>query len=154
MHDQKLFTHPLAAKPAPRRPTRFGMPSSWRGPEASGVARDIGVDVERQEDDVVLVRATGALNGHTYNRLIDTLRGLFEQGMYRMAIDLSGVQQMSSAGAAACAAAVGIAADNHGQVTLVTPSKSVRRFLHTLGIDQLAQVCNDVDTAIAQLRVN
>lgn len=97
------------------------------------------------------VRLRGVFDGHTYGAFLDALTDLLDRRATGIAVDLAGVTHMSSAGAAACVAAAGVADAAGGAVALCAPSPPVHCLLTMLGIDAVAPCFASLDAGLAWL---
>ena len=94
--------------------------------------------VKRQlQDGVVQIAIHGYLDAHTFEELERTIAELFEDNAYRLVVDLSGLDYISSAGAGVFIGAIGTAQDNNGNIVLVRPSVNVKEVFDLLGLSQV-----------------
>ncbi len=98
--------------------------------------------------NVVLVRVAGYLDGHTFVELEKHLDHLIKNGTKRIAIDLSELGYIASAG-------VGLFINiqhrlkNDGSVQLVNPSPGVREIFNILGLDSIFTIHPTVAAGVA-----
>lgn len=105
----------------------------------------------KQEDinnGVRVIHVDGYLDAHTFQRLDDAIIALFDEGTYKIAINLENVNYISSAGAGVFIGAHGPAQENGGDIILVNPTESVVRVFDLLGITQLFTIVNSTDEAV------
>jgi len=107
--------------------------------------------IEREVADkaVVILRLTGYLDAHTFERLEETIADLFARGNFRLIVDLANVQYISSAGAGVFIGALSEAHENKGNIVLMNPTANVREVFDLLGLTQIFQVVDDRATAMA-----
>src|SRR4051794_2230479 len=74
------------------------------------------------EKSVVLVSLSGYLDAHTFERLEETIAELFTQNKYRIVVDLSEVEYISSAGAGVFIGALSEAHEHKGNIVLMNPT--------------------------------
>ena len=94
----------------------------------------------------------GFLDAHTFEDLEKTINDLFDQNAYRMVVDLSGLDYISSAGAGVFIGAIGTAQENDGNIVLVKPSPNVKEVFDLLGLSQIFTFKDSVDEALALLQ--
>ena len=70
----------------------------------------------RQMADITLIRVSGFLDAHTFEELESTISELFADGQYRIIVELSAVDYISSAGAGVFIGALSEARDNGGNI--------------------------------------
>ena len=100
------------------------------------------------EKSVVLVSLSGYLDAHTFERLEETIAELFTQNKYRIVVDLSEVEYISSAGAGVFIGALSEAHEHKGNIVLMNPTPNVREVFDLLGLTQIFQVVDDKATAL------
>lgn len=101
------------------------------------------------EKGVVLIRLKGYLDAHTFERLEETISELFGQGQYRLVVDLSNVEYISSAGAGVFIGALSEAHEHKGNIVLMNPTPNVREVFDLLGLTHIFQVVDDRPAALA-----
>lgn len=92
---------------------------------------------EPQKNGVVLLSVRGFLDAHTYEELEKTFQKLFEEGRYRVVVDLSALDYISSAGAGVFIGAIPTAQENDGKIVLVNPTSNVKEVFDLLGLSQI-----------------
>lgn len=92
---------------------------------------------ESLEDGIVLLTVRGFLDAHTFEKLEKAINDLFEGGTYKLAVDLSGLDYISSAGAGVFIGAIGTAQENDGNIILMKPSPNVKEVFDLLGLSQI-----------------
>ena len=84
-----------------------------------------------------VVTASGRLNFPDVERLRKQFAGLVESGAVRMAIDLSGVEAIDSAGVGVLISGLKAARNAGGDLRLVAPSTVVVNVLEMMNLDRL-----------------
>jgi anti-anti-sigma factor len=92
---------------------------------------------EKLQGGVTLLSIRGFLDAHTFEELEKTINDLFEEGGYRLVVDLSGLDYISSAGAGVFIGAIGTAQENDGNIILMKPSPNVKEVFDLLGLSQI-----------------
>jgi anti-sigma B factor antagonist len=99
--------------------------------------------------NVTLVRVAGYLDAHTFEELEEAINDLFGKKQYRIVVDLSKVEYISSAGAGVFIGALSEAQEHDGNIILMNPTNNVREVFDLLGLTQIFQVVDDQNTALA-----
>jgi len=113
------------------------------------VADDFNLHSEECTGGAVLLKLSGYLDAHTYERLDAHIARLFADKRYRLVVDLSGVNYISSAGAGVFIGALTDAQEQKGNVVLLNPSPNVREVLEMLGFNQIFKIAAGQDEALA-----
>ena len=107
---------------------------------------------EKVEEGIVILTVQGFLDAHTFEELEKTINDLFDGGVYRLAVDLSGLDYISSAGAGVFIGAIGTAQENDGNIILMRPSPNVKEVFDLLGLSQIFTFKETRDEAIKALK--
>ncbi len=110
---------------------------------------EFGIELEDVNNEVRVIHVRGYLDAHTFQELDDVILDIFNEGTYKIAIDLENVNYISSAGAGVFIGAHGPAKENGGDVILVNPTEGVVRIFELLGITQLFTIVKSVDEAVS-----
>ena len=107
-----------------------------------------------QEDinQVRVIHVNGYLDAHTFQELDDVTMNVFNEGVYKLAVNLENVNYISSAGAGVFIGAHGPARDNGGDIILVNPTEGVLRIFELLGITQLFTITRTIEEAVAKFQ--
>jgi len=97
---------------------------------------------------VSLVRVTGYLDAHTFEKLEETIAELFADDRYKIVVDLSKVEYISSAGAGVFIGALSEAQENEGNIVLMCPTSNVREVFDLLGLTQIFKVVDSEKAAL------
>ena len=100
-------------------------------------------------DGVVVLRVEGFLDAHTFEQLEEAIRGVFEDGAYKLVVDLGRVNYISSAGAGVLIGARSESQENGGDVVLLSPTESVKEVFELLGLTQIFKIVNDRAEALS-----
>lgn len=98
---------------------------------------------------VMVVHVAGYLDAHTYEQLEETIAELFGKNQYKIVVNLSKVEYISSAGAGVFIGALSEAQEHGGNIVLMSPTSNVREVFDLLGLTQIFQVVDDQKTALA-----
>jgi anti-anti-sigma factor len=107
---------------------------------------------EKLHGGVVLLSVKGFLDAHTFEELEKTINDIFEEGSYKLAVDLSGLDYISSAGAGVFIGAIGTAQENDGNNILMRPSPNVKEVFDLLGLSQIFTFKDNREDAAAALK--
>jgi anti-sigma B factor antagonist len=113
--------------------------------------QNLVIGLESVNDSVDLIKVSGNLDAHTFETFDEALNDLFSRRRYRLIVDMTDVEYVSSAGVGVFIAAVNEAESNGGRVVLVNPSASVRETLDVLGLAETFVVAPDLQGALAAL---
>ena len=112
---------------------------------------DFAIETQRLRPDVMFISVRGFLDAHTYEELDRTIIECFDHEIYRLVVDLSRLDYISSAGAGVFIGNIGTAQDNDGNIVLVKPSQNVREIFDLLGLTQIFTFAHDTETALKLL---
>jgi anti-sigma B factor antagonist len=104
----------------------------------------------RELKQVDVVAVSGRVDTNTAPKLDQALKGLIENGRYKLVLDLSGVEYMSSAGLRAMVSCLrevkkGV---RMGDLRLANPSERVADVLDLAGLDEVFEIYEDVIGAV------
>ena len=111
-------------------------------PEFSISSKSVGTDI-------FLVKVNGFLDAHTFEQMETTINNLFNENKFKVVVDLSGVDYISSAGAGVFIGAIGTAQENQGNIILMNPTENVMEVFDLLGLSQLFSFAKDIPAAVA-----
>lgn len=109
------------------------------------------ITTEKLQRDVVLIGLKGFLDAHTYEELENRVNALFDEKVYKVVFDLSGLDYISSAGAGVFIGAVGTAQENDGNVILMNPTPNVKEVFDLLGLSQIFTFADSRESAVKAL---
>jgi anti-anti-sigma factor len=103
-------------------------------------------------DGVVILTVRGFLDAHTYEELEKIINDLFDSNVHRLAVDLSGLDYISSAGAGVFIGAIGTAQEHEGNIILMRPSPSVKEVFKLLGLTEIFTFKESREEAVRALK--
>ena len=109
---------------------------------------DFSISRESLAGDIELIKVSGFLDAHTFEQLEETVNGLFSAGTYKIVVDLTNVDYISSAGAGVFIAALSESEENGGKIVLLNPTKGVLDVFDLLGLTQIFSVVTSRQDAI------
>ena len=107
---------------------------------------------EKLREGMVLLTVRGFLDAHTFEELERAINDIFEEGTYKLVVDLSGLDYISSAGAGVFIGAIGTAQENDGNIILIKPSPNVKEVFDLLGLSQIFTFKENRDEAVKALK--
>jgi len=107
---------------------------------------------EKLTDGIVLLTVRGFLDAHTFEELEKAINDLFEAGTYKLVVDISGLDYISSAGAGVFIGAIGTAQENDGNIVLMKPGPNVKEVFDLLGLSQIFTFKDTREEAVRALR--
>jgi anti-sigma B factor antagonist len=109
-----------------------------------------GFSIEQSDinNEIRVITIHGYLDAHTFQELDDVILGVFDEGIFKISVNLENVNYISSAGAGVFIGAHGPAKENGGDIILVKPTEGVMRIFDLLGITQLFTIVSSLDEAI------
>ena len=110
------------------------------------MSMDFSID-KKLLGDVALISVTGFLDAHTFEELEEAITEMFSVGRYRIIVDLSGVDYISSAGAGVFIGALSESQENGGNIVLMNPTPNVREVFDLLGLSQIFNIVDDLEKA-------
>lgn len=98
--------------------------------------------------DVVSIALRGFIDAYTYKELEQTISRLFNQKQYKIVIDMSRLDYISSVGVGILVGAVNTAKENKGNVVLMRPKPEIRQVLDLLGMTQVFTITDNTTTTL------
>jgi anti-sigma B factor antagonist len=108
------------------------------------------INKEKLSNGVIFLAVSGFLDAHTFEELEKTIGEYFEQNIYRLIVDLSKLDYISSAGAGVFIGAIGTAQENDGNIIIVSPSPNVKEVFDLLGLSQIFSFAETRDAALQE----
>lgn len=108
----------------------------------------IKIGVQELPDGIVVLNLEGSLYAYTYEQLQGVINELFNNKFYRLIVDMSGVDYISSAGAGIFIGAIAIAQENRGNIVILGLTSSVKEVFDLFGLTQIVPVSNNMESAI------
>ncbi|PZG24168.1 anti-sigma factor antagonist [Micromonospora craterilacus] len=121
------------------------------GPTAPGGDRAGGPRGMDRIGDVMVVATNGDLDADAGNALRTALRGAVDMGG-TVVVDLARVQVIDPVGLGLLVRAHREVRDRGGRLCLAAPSRFIRTVLHTMKLDGVFPIYDDLDAALAELR--
>lgn len=113
--------------------------------------REFEINLEELSPEVTLMSVAGWLDAHTFESLEKAIANLFREGHVRLAVDLGGVEYISSAGAGVFIGTLTAGREKGGDIVLMNPTESVREVFDMLGLSQVFKFAYSPQEAIALL---
>lgn len=107
---------------------------------------------EKLPGGIVQLTVRGFLDAHTFEQLEKAIDELFEAGTYRIIVDLSGLDYISSAGAGVFIGALDKLRENDGNLVLLRPNPNVKEVFDLLGLTQIFLFRNTREEAVRALQ--
>ena len=101
-----------------------------------------------EELGIVVLTAKGPVDGYTYDLLQKRINQSIVAGHYRIVVDLSGVNYISSAGLGVFISARNKEIEKGGSIVLLNLSKPVREVFRALSMDEYMNVATSMQEAI------
>ncbi|MEW6027224.1 MAG: STAS domain-containing protein [Planctomycetota bacterium] len=112
---------------------------------------EIKIEMQKLPNGAILVKLKGFLDAYTYGEFEQTINNLFNQKMYRLIVDMSGVDYISSAGAGVFIGSIGVAQENQGNIVIVRPKPAVKEVFDLLGLSQIFTIVDNMESALTSL---
>lgn len=98
---------------------------------------------------IVLMQVSGFLDAHTFEELEDAVGRKFSEGTYKLVVDMTKLDYISSAGAGVFIWAHSESQENGGDVIVLSPTKGVMQVFELLGLTQVFRVARTREEALA-----
>lgn len=112
---------------------------------------DFSFEVKLVNDHVAALSIKGFLDANTFEDFDEALNRIFGDSVYKVAIDFSGLEYVSSAGAGVLIAALSIAREHGGEIVIAGAKGEVKEVFDLLGITRLFKIVGDIDRALRRL---
>ncbi|MDI6732515.1 MAG: STAS domain-containing protein [Planctomycetota bacterium] len=112
---------------------------------------ELKVEMQKLPNGVILVKPRGFLDAYTYGDFEQTINSLFNEKMYRLIVDMSAVDYISSAGAGVFIASIGVAQENQGNIVIVRPKPAIKEVFDLLGLSQIFVITDNMEKALLSL---
>jgi anti-sigma B factor antagonist len=99
----------------------------------------------------LVLRVRGSIDAHTYSEFETVMIGLLSSGVYKVAVELSEVEYLASAGIGVLIGALSRAQEHGGSIVLMNPTESVLGVLDVLGMTHIFDIVDDDASAIELL---
>ena len=114
---------------------------------------DFSSEVKLVADGVASLSVKGFLDANTFEDFDRSLNRLFEDSIYKVAVDFSGLKYVSSAGAGVLIGASSIARENGGEIVIVGAKGEVNEVFELLGINRLFKHAGNMQKGLRILGV-
>ena len=114
---------------------------------------DFSVEVKLVADGAASVFVKGFLDANTFEDFDQALNQLFEDSIYKIAVDFSALEYVSSAGAGVLIGASSIARENDGEIVIVGAKGEVREVFELLGITKLFKIVRNMQKGLKSLGI-
>lgn len=105
--------------------------------------------IPHEGSDIWIVALTGPIGVYTYEKLDETLAGMFAEGQFRIIMDMQHVDYVSSAGAGVLLNAMTNCVDHDGRFVLTNVSTSVWEVFELLQLENVLPVVQTLPAAIS-----
>jgi anti-anti-sigma factor len=99
--------------------------------------------------DIWIVTLSGPIGVSTYEKLDETLAGLFEEEQFRLVVDMQNVSYVSSAGAGVLINAMTQCKDRGGMLVLANVTPNVWEVLELLQLESVLPVATSLPAAVS-----
>lgn len=112
--------------------------------------KELDIEVQPYEgSDTWVVSLNGPIGVTTYEKLDETLAGLFEEGQYRIVLNMENVDYVSSAGAGVLLNAMTQCTDHGGRFVLTNVTLGVWEVFELLQLESVLPVTASLPAAIS-----
>ena len=109
------------------------------------------INVDDNNADVVRIELDGYLDAHTFEKFETQLEELFNEGKFRIMVDLHKLRYISSAGAGVFIGSLGTCQDNDGNIALIRPTPEVKEIFDLLGVFHIFPIASTLEEGMAVL---
>lgn len=114
--------------------------------------REFEINLEQLSPEVTMIHVAGWLDAHTFEYMEQTVNNLFDEGKVRLAVDLSNVEYISSAGAGVFIGTLSSSHERGGDIVLLNPTEPVKEVFDMLGLSQVFKFATTPKEALAALK--
>jgi len=101
------------------------------------------------QNEITIVSLEGFIDAFSSQKFEESFGQLMEKNNYKLIVDLSKVDYMSSVGAGIFIAVHCVAAENKGTIVLVNPKPKVRGIFEMLGMSKMLSFTDSIDKIVA-----
>jgi anti-sigma B factor antagonist len=110
---------------------------------------ELAIDLDSVEGTpIVVLRCHGDIDAHTCAKLDGAMKGVLEEGLSRVIVDLTDVPYMASRGLGVLIAARKQIEDTGGALALLKPNESVTAAIEVLGFDSVFSITSTEKDAV------
>ncbi|MBI4833932.1 MAG: STAS domain-containing protein [Planctomycetes bacterium] len=106
---------------------------------------------ENTEKNAIIFSLEGTIDVYSCRQLEDSVNKLINEGKYKIVVDLSKVNYMTSVGAGIFMGVHAVTKENKGSIILVNPHSEVKDIFRLLGVDKIIDIVPDIKTALSKL---
>lgn len=110
---------------------------------------EFSIGRQNAPNGVTVLGVKGFLDAHTFEQLEEAIREIFDEGCFKLVVDLARVDYISSAGAGVFIGARSESQENGGDIVLLNPTEGVREVFDLLGLTQIFKLVDDEAAAVA-----
>jgi anti-sigma B factor antagonist len=103
-------------------------------------------------DDVTMISVVGFLDANTFELMENTINDLFEDRKFKLLINLSKVDYISSAGAGGFIGAIGESQKADGDIILDSPTENVKEVYDLLGLTEIFRFANSNEEGLKMFK--
>ena len=108
---------------------------------------ELELELISKDNGIAIIRLEGFLDAHTFEKLDNVIQDLFDEGVVNIAVNLSEVEYISSAGAGVFIGAMAQAQETNGNIVLVSPTENVQEVFDLLGVSQIFTILDNNEDA-------
>ncbi len=109
---------------------------------------EFSIHTQKLQNGIHYIQVSGFLDAHTFEEMERLIDNLFESGTFRLVVDLSKLDYISSAGAGVFIGAISRAQENSGNIILMRPSTNVKEVFDLLGLSQIFSFADTMEAAV------
>jgi anti-sigma B factor antagonist len=113
--------------------------------------KEFEINLEEIGPAMTMVHVAGWLDAHTFEFMEQTIQQLFKEGKVRLAVNLSDVEYMSSAGAGVFIGTLSESQARGGNIVLMNPTEPVQEVFDMLGLSRIFKFADTPQQAIELL---
>ena len=109
----------------------------------------LSIDKRQLDGDIVLIKASGFLDAHTFEEMENVIEDLFRNRVFKIIVRLDRLDYISSAGAGVFIWAHSESQEYGGDVIVLNPTKTVTQVFELLGLTQVFRIARTKEEALA-----
>lgn len=106
------------------------------------------ITTQNLDTGITAISIMGFLDAYTYSEFEQTINNLFDRNQYKLIVDMSNVDYISSAGAGVFIGAIGLAQENGGNIIIIRPKPGVKEVFDLLGLSQIFPITENMELAL------
>ena len=115
---------------------------------------DLQITTKKLQADMVLVKLKGSvMNVDNYYELHKIINTFLDYGVYKLIVDLSELEHLTSMGAGIFISGGLVAREHKGTLVLVNPQPKVKIVLDLIGLTEICRLANHISAAFEVLGV-